>query len=339
MSLLIWGVSHRTAQPACTSPSTPGSRTAWVSTSRPCRAELPPVPRHRRRRRRGHACRASSTWRCSHASPRWLCPSSPSSWGRGRWPARKTVPQLDLLLSNPVPRRHLIVGRFATMIVGLVVILASALAVHLGALVVPVDEELPLSDVPSAVLNLLPFSLFFGGLALLLSATLAPRAPSLIAIPAALLVAMYVVERPGRCRWPRSQTQVTSHSFHYYGSAIIERHRLGRLLRHPGLGRRALVLAICGRRVRSARHPDLRFTVPNGATNATCAAHGPMAGQAVLPWRRTVGRSAPPAKVCTDHGRPGGPVATAPLSIERIRPRHGRSHGQPSTGGHGLSSW
>ena len=127
--------------------------------------------------------------------------------------------QLDVLLSNPVPRWHLIVARFFTMIVGLFVMLAvMSVLTYVGGLVAGVD--LPALDLAWAGLNLLPFSLFFGGLALLLSALLR-RTSLVIALPAGILVAMYVGN--GLANSVASFKQAKYFSlFYYYGAAILD---------------------------------------------------------------------------------------------------------------------
>jgi ABC-2 type transport system permease protein len=127
--------------------------------------------------------------------------------------------QLDLLLSNPVPRRHLIASKFVTMIVGSVVILAILwVLTYVPSLFL--STTLPANDLTLAVLNLLPFSLFFGGLALLLSALLR-RSAIVIAISAALLVAMYVVNGMANVVASFKRARVVS-LFYYYGAAIID---------------------------------------------------------------------------------------------------------------------
>ncbi len=132
--------------------------------------------------------------------------------------------QLDVLLSNPVPRWHLIVARFVTMVVGLLGMLAlMSVLTYLGGLAAGVD--LPALDLLWAGLNLLPFSLFFGGLALLLSALLR-RTALVIALPAGILVAMYVVN--GLANSVASFRQAKYFSlFHYYGAAILDGIRWG----------------------------------------------------------------------------------------------------------------
>jgi ABC-2 type transport system permease protein len=127
--------------------------------------------------------------------------------------------QLDMLLGNPIPRWQLIMSRFASMAVGLVVILA-LLWVFTWLPTPFLDESLPPLDLFWAVLNLVPFSLVFGGLALVLSALLR-RSALAIAIPAALLVAMYVVNGLAGSVPSFADARYAS-LFHYYGSAIMD---------------------------------------------------------------------------------------------------------------------
>lgn len=126
--------------------------------------------------------------------------------------------QLDLLLGNPVPRWQLIVSRFAFMAVGLVAILA-VLWVFTWVPTLFLDQDLPPAELLSGVLNLVPFSLVFGALALLLSAVLRKSALA-IAIPAAFLVAMYVVNGLAGSVASFADAKYVS-VFYYYGAALM----------------------------------------------------------------------------------------------------------------------
>jgi beta-exotoxin I transport system permease protein len=101
---------------------------------------------------------------------------------------RKT---LDLLLSNPLPRWHVVASALATM--------AGALAIVLGITWVLTYIAVPAAGVglgpgrlAAALVVLWTFCLLFGALALLMS-TWVRRGFLAIVIPAVVLVAMYVV--------------------------------------------------------------------------------------------------------------------------------------------------
>ncbi len=101
---------------------------------------------------------------------------------------RKT---LDLLLSNPLPRRHVVVAALGTM--------AGALACVLGITWVLTYIAVPAAGVglgpgrlAAALVVLWIFCLVFGTLALLVS-TLVRRSFLAIVIPAVLLVVMYII--------------------------------------------------------------------------------------------------------------------------------------------------
>lgn len=125
--------------------------------------------------------------------------------------------RLDIFLSNPVPRWQLVAGAFAAMglaLLGSVAILG--LCIWLPALLAGVD--LPLAAVAAGTLNLVPLCLFFGGLALLSSA-LVHRGGQAIAIPGAVLVAMYLVNALSSLADAIKPLRPLS-VFYHYGSAI-----------------------------------------------------------------------------------------------------------------------
>lgn len=125
--------------------------------------------------------------------------------------------RLDILLSNPVPRWQLVVGHFLAMAAGLVVILVLLFALTWGT-AVAAGVDLGPGPVAAGSLNLLPFCLFFGALALLVS-TLARRAALAIAVPGALLVAMYVLNGVGAVSDTLKPLRPLS-LFYHYGSAV-----------------------------------------------------------------------------------------------------------------------
>jgi ABC-2 type transport system permease protein len=101
---------------------------------------------------------------------------------------RKT---LDLLLSNPLPRRHVIIGSLGTMAAALAGVLA--ITWILTYIAVPAAGlDLSPGRLAMGLAVLWPFCLFFGALALLFSA-LIRRSFLAITIPGVVLVAMYVI--------------------------------------------------------------------------------------------------------------------------------------------------
>ena len=101
---------------------------------------------------------------------------------------RKT---LDLLLSNPLPRRHLVWGAALTMALSLAAVLG--LTYVLTYIAVPAaGVDLPVARLAEGLVAQWPFCLFFGTLALLLSALLR-RGVFATVISAVVLVVMYIL--------------------------------------------------------------------------------------------------------------------------------------------------
>jgi ABC-2 type transport system permease protein len=124
---------------------------------------------------------------------------------------------LDVLLSNPISRRQLVVSSFLTIALALLgVLLILGGLTWITALIAGVD--LPFSSLADGVGNLLPLCLFFGGLALLVSA-LAHRGMLATAIPVGVLVAMYFLDALSNMSGTIEPLRILS-AFHYYGSAI-----------------------------------------------------------------------------------------------------------------------
>jgi ABC-2 type transport system permease protein len=124
---------------------------------------------------------------------------------------------LDLFLGNPLPRWQLVANGFATIagaLFGAVAILG--LCTWIPALLAGVD--LPLTAVIAGALNLVPLGLFFGGLALLVSAVV-HRAALAIAIPGAVMLAMYTINSLASLLEAAEPLRPLS-IFKYYGSAI-----------------------------------------------------------------------------------------------------------------------
>ena len=124
---------------------------------------------------------------------------------------------IDVLLGNPIPRWQLVVGKFVGTAISTVGIVA-ILGLFTWVPAVLLDIGLSIRYTAEAVLNLWPLCLFFGGLAMLCSALFHRRVLA-IAIPGAVLIAMYFVNALGNTVEDLEDTQPFS-VFHYYGSAI-----------------------------------------------------------------------------------------------------------------------
>ena len=124
---------------------------------------------------------------------------------------------IDVLLANPLPRWQLVVGRFLAAAILLLGILAiMGFLMWITALVADVD--LSVGSAAAGSLNLWPLCLFFGGLAMLCSAIFHRRLLA-VAIPVAVLIAMYFVNGLANSVKFLEDIQPLS-AFYYYGSAI-----------------------------------------------------------------------------------------------------------------------
>ena len=124
---------------------------------------------------------------------------------------------IDVLLGNPIPRWQLVVGQFVGTAISTVGIVA-ILGLFTWVPAILLDIDLSLRETAEAVLNLWPLCLFFGGLAMLCSAVFHRRVLA-IAIPGAVLIAMYFVNALGNTVEDLQDAQPFC-VFHYYGSAI-----------------------------------------------------------------------------------------------------------------------
>lgn len=126
---------------------------------------------------------------------------------------RKT---LDLLLSNPVPRWHMVAGALLTMAMALAGVLA--LTWVLTYIAVPAaGVELAPGRLAQGLLTLWPFCLFFGALSLLVSAVVR-RAALAIVIPGVVLVGMYVIDALAQVSKSVEPLHILSLQHHLAGS-------------------------------------------------------------------------------------------------------------------------
>lgn len=124
---------------------------------------------------------------------------------------------IDVLLGNPIPRWQLVIGNFVATAISLLGI-AAILGLFTWIPAVLLDIDLSLEKSAGAVLNLWPLCIFFGGLAMLCSALFHRRVLA-IAIPGAVLVAMYFANALGNVVEDLEDPQPFT-AFYYYGSAI-----------------------------------------------------------------------------------------------------------------------
>lgn len=98
---------------------------------------------------------------------------------------------LDVLLGNPLPRWAFVVATWLAVAILMLVMLAVTGLSNYGTAVV-MDVDLSFADAMLAQLNLLPFTMLFGGVALLLSALVHQRSMA-IGVSVALLFGMYLI--------------------------------------------------------------------------------------------------------------------------------------------------
>lgn len=127
--------------------------------------------------------------------------------------------RLDVLLGNPIPRRHLILGSYLVVAVFLL-FLATVIGTVVYTVATLLDLELTARQTVRAAFALWPLTLAFGGLALAMSSMVRQRAVAL-GVPAAIIFLMYLVNVIGRLAPEVSGIRFAS-AYHYYGSAIID---------------------------------------------------------------------------------------------------------------------
>jgi ABC-2 type transport system permease protein len=124
---------------------------------------------------------------------------------------------LDIVLSAPVRRYHVLAGWLGAVASVLVAILVvTGVICQLAAVAFGVD--LAIGSTVAGVANLWPLSVFFGGLTLLL-AGVSSRTLAVTGVATATLVTMYFLEVLGKLSSAAATVDGLS-AFHYYGSAI-----------------------------------------------------------------------------------------------------------------------
>jgi len=124
---------------------------------------------------------------------------------------------IDVLLGNPLPRWQLVVGSFIATALSLLGIVA-LMGLFTWGTAVLLEVDLALSTTASAVLNLCPICLFFGGVAMMFSAVFHRRVLA-ITIPGVVLFGMYLIDVLGKVSEDLEDLRPAS-VFYYYGTAI-----------------------------------------------------------------------------------------------------------------------
>ncbi|MGB3306110.1 MAG: ABC transporter permease subunit [Thermomicrobiales bacterium] len=127
--------------------------------------------------------------------------------------------RLDILLGNPIPRWHLILGSFvvaAVFLLGIVLVLGGVVWTVAALL----DLDLTITQAIRATFTLWPTALAFSTLALAVSTLVRQRALAL-GIPAAVVFLMFLLNVIGRLAPAVSWVRYAS-AYNYYGTAITD---------------------------------------------------------------------------------------------------------------------
>ncbi len=124
---------------------------------------------------------------------------------------------LDVMLSAPARRRHVLAGELAGA-AGVLLVITLVLGVLTQAAAYGFGVDLPMGDTVAGALNLWPLGVFFGGVTVLL-AGLTRRSAVVGGGAAGVLAVMYLMEVLGKLSDAFATVDGLS-AFHYYGSAI-----------------------------------------------------------------------------------------------------------------------
>lgn len=125
--------------------------------------------------------------------------------------------RLDVFLSNPLPRWQVVASSFVAMLLSLLGV-ATIIGLCAWGTAILAGVTLRASSIVAAVLNLVPLGLFFGGLALLVSA-FARRASLVTGVSGGIMLAMYALNTLGGLAASLKPLRPAS-IFYHYGSAI-----------------------------------------------------------------------------------------------------------------------
>jgi ABC-2 type transport system permease protein len=126
---------------------------------------------------------------------------------------------MDLLLSNPVPRWHVVIEKFAAFVVSLLgVLLLVFFGIAAGAVLTP-EADMSWRHVFEATMNLGPIAITFGSMTFLLAATLSSkRSSGMIAVT--VTVAFYMLDVLGKLDSPLKSLR-SINPFYYYGARTL----------------------------------------------------------------------------------------------------------------------
>lgn len=127
--------------------------------------------------------------------------------------------RLDVLLGNPIPRWHLVVGTFIVVAVFLLA-MVTVFGTVIWAIASALDLSLSANQAYRATFALWPPALTFSTLALAVS-TLARQRAIAIGLPGAVVLLSYLILVIGRLADALSFVKYVS-AHHYYGFAILE---------------------------------------------------------------------------------------------------------------------
>lgn len=127
--------------------------------------------------------------------------------------------RLDVLLGNPIPRWHLVVGSWLVVIVALLGLVTLVGTVIFGVAAM-LDLELTARQAYRAAFALWPVTVVFGSFALAMSTVVRARSVAL-AVPAAVLFLMFLVNVIARLAPSLSWLRWAS-VYHYYGNSIVD---------------------------------------------------------------------------------------------------------------------
>jgi ABC-2 type transport system permease protein len=126
---------------------------------------------------------------------------------------------LDVLLSAPISRRHLVTATFVAIAVEVAAILAAAWALTcLGSVVAGADLDAGLAAAGYA--NVWPLALFAAGIAMLITGV-SQHAGAVTGVASGVFVAMYVLDLLGRLSDSIEPFRWLS-AFRYYGTAAVD---------------------------------------------------------------------------------------------------------------------
>lgn len=127
--------------------------------------------------------------------------------------------RLDVLLGNPIPRYHLILGSFV-VVAAYLLFLTAVIGTVVFSVANALDLDLTARQTLRAAFALWPLTLAFSALALAMSSVVRQRSVAL-GVPAAILFLMYLINVIGRLAPSVSGIRFAS-AYHYYGSSILE---------------------------------------------------------------------------------------------------------------------